>query len=504
MWKKRIFGSTVIALALAGTVSSVMGEEGVMASEGVVRLKGDNRFETAVNISQAGFDSADTVVIANSHEFADALTGVPLANELSAPLLLTRAHGLNADSRSEIERLNPNEVIILGGETAVSSAVEQELGELASTVTRIGGDNRFQTAELIAERVVAESGQDEAILVNSHNFPDALSVAPVADGRPIFLTSGRGLVESTDAALADFNSTYLIGGDAAIQPHVEAEVNNPTRLSGETRYDTNIKILEYFAPESNELFVATGLDFADALTGSVLAAQEDAGVLLVRNGVNDKQQVFLQNNAFSQFTLFGGASAISANLENEFVEAATNVQEHTALADGLYKVGVDIPAGDYKVVPNEGETSIYKIADEAVEPEHEYDFLDFLDQRWVRLEEGDYLYLEGTTAYHESIAPPYQPVNGIYRPMIGRNKTDRGAGAIYRVGIDIPAGTYNVEDNSEAPFIGTVGVYQDLTFLASLEGEFGVDWGDVVTMPTITVTDGDYITLYDAIIDTNQ
>src|SRR5699024_688979 len=45
----------------------------------VKRLDGELRYDTAIDVSQEGWDSADTVILARGDEFADALAGVPLA-----------------------------------------------------------------------------------------------------------------------------------------------------------------------------------------------------------------------------------------------------------------------------------------------------------------------------------------------------------------------------------------------------------------------------------------
>lgn len=68
------------------------------------RLAGLNRYETAIEISQAAFpedDSVDNVVLARGDDFPDALAGVPLANDLEAPILLTRTGDLRENTEEE-------------------------------------------------------------------------------------------------------------------------------------------------------------------------------------------------------------------------------------------------------------------------------------------------------------------------------------------------------------------------------------------------------------------
>ena len=76
---------------------------------------------------------------------------------------------------NELKRLGAKNVVLLGGESAISKAVETQLGE-DFEVERIAGENRFDTAAKIASKVSPE-GTAEVVVVNGMNFPDALSVA---------------------------------------------------------------------------------------------------------------------------------------------------------------------------------------------------------------------------------------------------------------------------------------------------------------------------------------
>ena len=79
------------------------------------RLAGSNRYDTAAVISKATYDKASNVVLASGKSYADALAGVPLANKLNAPILLTDPTKLSAETLTEIKRLGAKNVTILGG-----------------------------------------------------------------------------------------------------------------------------------------------------------------------------------------------------------------------------------------------------------------------------------------------------------------------------------------------------------------------------------------------------
>lgn len=97
---------------------------------------------------------------------------------------------------------------------------------------------------------------------------------------------------------------------------VEGAVTNPTRISGATRYETSYRVATELKGESNRTFLATGTGFADALTGSVLAAKQGANVLLVRPvSLTEEQAAYVDGNTV---TILGGKAAIADGLvENE-------------------------------------------------------------------------------------------------------------------------------------------------------------------------------------------
>lgn len=62
-----------------------------------VRIDGKDRFEVAINTSKSGWPSgSDTILLANYHAFADALTASPLAYKENAPILLTESTKLSS------------------------------------------------------------------------------------------------------------------------------------------------------------------------------------------------------------------------------------------------------------------------------------------------------------------------------------------------------------------------------------------------------------------------
>lgn len=293
------------------------GRKGYIASSSMIpvteRLSGDNRYKTAIEISKDGWqDGADTVVLSRGYEFPDALAGAPLAYQLDAPILLTDDKTLTKETANEIKRLGAKKVIILGSDNAVYPAVENQLRNMGLKTERIGGEDRFETAKLIAEKL--DSPSDKAVVAYGYNFPDALAVAPYAakEGMPILLTRDNKLPDYTKEALADTKVTIVVGGDNVVQKNVYDQLPGHKRLAGDDRYETAAEIIGYFDDEAHTGYVATGLNFADALTGAVLAAKNDSPLLLAKKDqLSPSIEAAINDLQTEQFVLLGGPDVVS-------------------------------------------------------------------------------------------------------------------------------------------------------------------------------------------------
>jgi hypothetical protein len=89
-----------------------------------VRVWGDDRFETAVAISQEIWtpDNVEVVFLATGLNFPDALAG-GASTILAGPILLASKDILPQSTADEITRLQPCAVVAFGGPNAISDAV---------------------------------------------------------------------------------------------------------------------------------------------------------------------------------------------------------------------------------------------------------------------------------------------------------------------------------------------------------------------------------------------
>jgi N-acetylmuramoyl-L-alanine amidase len=247
------------------------------------RIAGYDRVETALKISQKGWDSAQTVLLCEYSDYPDAIASTPFAVSLNAPILLTGGDSIDPRVIKELNRLQPQKVILLGGTACLKPSIVEELEELKLLWERIGGFDRYETSIEIAKHLASDS----LILANGDDFPDALSAATLASNKqiPIVLTSTK----LPGSVIQYYQETkpkhlFVIGGEAVI-PSADLERNKfivETRLAGLDRYETNAKVISFMKEtyKSNDQFIASGISFPDALAGAVLASKFNAPLLL--------------------------------------------------------------------------------------------------------------------------------------------------------------------------------------------------------------------------------
>jgi len=333
-----VFADTVSTSKVVTQVS-----QSVSASH---RLAGINRYATAVAISQKGWSTSDTVILASGEDYADALTSGPLAKKYNAPILLTSKTSISAETIAEMDRLQAKNIIIIGREGAISLGVATQLTKAGfSSITRIGGVNRYETSTMVAAKLDKPSA---VVIVSGQDFPDALSVSSIASklGYSIILSEKSGLSDNAKKYIATngIKKAYIVGGQAALYPAIEKQVTGPVRLAGVNRYETNLAVLKAFVGEFNydNVFVATGNNFADALAGGALASKSSSPMILVGSSMNANIADYLvaKENLNTKIIALGGEAIVSnAILKTAIDDKATIAVTKNYSTGGTYSGG---------------------------------------------------------------------------------------------------------------------------------------------------------------------
>ena len=313
-----VFSTVLGVLPASARVDSPSG-----FADGITRLAGASRYETAIQVSKQYAPGVPAVFVATGTNFPDALSAAAAAASVGGPLLLTMPTSLPASVKAEIQRLAPAKIYVIGGKGAVSASVAIELAKIAP-VTRFGGANRYDTGLQIVNGTFSSSST--AILATGRSFPDALAATGVAGtlNAPVILVDG---VKSTltSATLTTLSSlgvkdVVIAGGTGVVSSGIATQLRNKgyavTLYGGADRYATAALLNSHFFPQgsSDTMFLATGTNFPDALAGAALAGRLGAPLYIttptcVPTSIYDSVSAL----APTKTAVLGGTAVVSSN-----------------------------------------------------------------------------------------------------------------------------------------------------------------------------------------------
>lgn len=200
--------------------------------------------------------------------------------------------------------------------------------------TRIYGATRFETALKIADSIkAANKGQPfkNIIIASGMNYADALSASYLASVKdaPILITSASDSVMDSVEDYIRKNADkdcriYIIGGESAVPEKMQTRLSgfSVSRIFGKNRYSTNIEVLKAAGVSDEEILVASGADYADALSASAVGKP----ILLVPGksaSLTSEQTQYLSrlakanSAALSKAYIIGGTGAVSEGIEKQ-------------------------------------------------------------------------------------------------------------------------------------------------------------------------------------------
>lgn len=296
----------------------------------VGRLAGSDRFATAAAAVQDRYTESPVAIIATGRDFPDALCAAGLAGAYHAPVLLVDTNSLPSAVRTELVNLETREAIIVGGPNSVGAGVETSLRGMGILVTRIAGDNRFDTSRLIANHLDDMGYARNCWIARGDNFPDALALAPLAALRtnpgPVLLTESTRLPAEIRSALRrnEYQYALVAGSTEAVSADVfdavDAEITARTeRAKGSNRYATAVAIArwamgaDYTAGEF--IGLAVGDDFPDALAGGAACGYERGLLLLTERGeLHSSVDDWIQDNSDNPREIYAFGNGIDKSV----------------------------------------------------------------------------------------------------------------------------------------------------------------------------------------------
>jgi NADPH-dependent F420 reductase len=329
---KRSSTRSVAALIAATLIASVLTLVAAPSSAATAvtittrsTLSGTDRYNTSEKVHTAAAAKNGTftnLILASGDSFPDALSAVALAEVQDAGVLLLPADG-TMTAAAVAKAVAATTIFIVGGTSALSSAVETKLktvasaggaGKASTAIVRYAGTNRYSTSAIVANAITAagvasHDNKKTAILVSGANFADAVSASMLVSGPttatattalPIILTEPNSLPMVAEVALANLaiKKIIVIGGTNAVSAAVATKAGagrTVVRISGTDRYDTAAKVADLavktvatggFGMNKREVYLAEmsqASGGADALSAGSLV-NEDGSVLLGTSG----------------------------------------------------------------------------------------------------------------------------------------------------------------------------------------------------------------------------
>ena len=216
---------------------------------------------------------------------------------------------------------------------------------------RIAGDTRYETALKTAnalKKSMDTKSFSSIIVADGNNYPDALAGSYLAKVKkaPLVLVdrsvaSEKMIGKYIEKNLSDKGTVYLLGGSDVVTERFEKSLKGTDvkRLAGDTRYETNLEILNEAKVAKEDLLACTGEGFADSLSASAVGKP----ILLVDNrGLTKAQKTYLDKANVQDIYLIGGADVVSDKVGKELKSYDKDSKTERIAGDNRYKTSVAV------------------------------------------------------------------------------------------------------------------------------------------------------------------
>lgn len=335
---KRLSAGVALGALLAASLTTTASATDEFSLD---RIGGGDRYETAALVA-AAHDGGNSAILVNgsADNYVDALTANYLAGELQAPVLLTKRDATPSAIRAQLAAEDISDVVVVGGDVAISDQQVTSLEQLGYDVRRVAGINRFETNAAVID-AAGPADQGIGLVATGYDFADSLAGGPlVYQGHPLALSRTDRMDGVVLDALqgAGVTKVYILGGPIAVSDDVVAQLDAAgisviKRLSGAERASTSVAIADELISQhgfsAEHVNVASGNDSlygADALSGGPLTGQQNSPLLITNSAGNASRSLdtFLGDHCSTLSTgvVFGGDQAISDVTKSRLEQAA--------------------------------------------------------------------------------------------------------------------------------------------------------------------------------------
>jgi cell wall-associated NlpC family hydrolase/N-acetylmuramoyl-L-alanine amidase len=314
----------------------------------------------AIMLSGKAYPSgAPAAVVTNADDWLSAVGASVLARAYGGPLLLCSSSGLSANVATELKRLNPGAVYVVGLSVTVVGEIDAALAGLSPRPQIVGliGADAYETAVLVARQVKVKLGTvSRVVLVPSDYSGGVLAGSAMAAGNgwPILLTPTAGpLPKASGDAIMELGATDGICLGTTVDPAISGFTVDKTitgTISGsdpDGRYSLCTKTAEYAVAQGYASFARVGVtEGYDRLGGQAMSAYiaGGRGVLIptAATGLSGPASTFMQAHGreISQVEVVGLSWSLFRQIKSLNSPRVNLVSPNSGPVDGGTKVVV--------------------------------------------------------------------------------------------------------------------------------------------------------------------
>lgn len=201
-------------------------------------------------------------------------------------------------------------------------------------IERFGGQDRYETSRLIAEKNFGSS-LDSVVIASGNDFPDGLAGVTLAKkvNAPLLLVDksleskgSSNILEYITNTLNKDGKIYILGGEGSVDnSYVEYlkekgySDSNIIRIGGLDRNETSVKIAESLSLEKGTpIVISNDSAFADALSISPKAGSSQWPILLTSsNKLHEEVEEYIKDIQPSAVYIVGGTGVITDNVKDK-------------------------------------------------------------------------------------------------------------------------------------------------------------------------------------------
>lgn len=224
---KRLNTKKVYIVGGTGIIPKSVESQLALAGIASVRLAGQDRYDTALEVAKA-VGTSNGIFVTPGESFADSLSAAPVAAGQGMPILLVPRDDLTQNEKNFLAKAKLKRTVIVGGESEISKTVQNRL----PMSERIDGANAYDRNVALLKSFEDTLDRDTIYVATGENFPDALSAAALArkNKNGLLLVQDNTIPPSVQNYLATrlIGHMEIFGGAGVILPATEYNLTSLT------------------------------------------------------------------------------------------------------------------------------------------------------------------------------------------------------------------------------------------------------------------------------------